>query len=459
MTDVMTSRDDLQIVSPVHGDAVGRLPVASSQEVAEGVRRARKAAREWARTSPSARAGRLTTAAAELRERADELAALNEAETGRAFAEAREGVLAGAATLVQYAELGPLHRGRSLLGDWAATDLMVPEPRGVAVALTPWNDPVAVSCGLLGAALVTGNVVIHKPSERTPHTGLLLNQVLQRHLPHDVLVTLTGDGQVGADLAASEGINAVVHVGSTAAGRAIARAVRPGVKVLLENGGNDPLLIDSGVDPMWAATQAAKGAFANCGQICTSVERIYVHQDIASPFLDALTDLANQVTKTLAPLVDRRQREHVDAHVQGAIRQGAQVLAGGEIPEGPGAYYPATVLTGCTPDMRVMSEETFGPVAPVMVVPDFGEGLAQAATGEYGLAATVLTASMRHSQEAWRELPVGTVKINAVFGGAPGGAAQPRAASGDGYGYGPELLDEFTATKVVHIGLPEVGEA
>ncbi|WP_084425094.1 aldehyde dehydrogenase family protein [Kibdelosporangium aridum] len=454
MTDVLVSPRSMQIVSPIHGDVIGTLPIATSQEATGSVLRARRVAREWARTPAAARAERLHAAAAELRERAGELAVLNEAETGRVCAEAEEGVLAGAATLTQYAELGPVHRGRSLRGEWSSTDLMVPEPRGVVVALTPWNDPVAVSCGLLGAALVTGNVVIHKPSERAPQTGLLLDEILQRHLPPDVLITLVGDGEVGAALVRDEHIDVVAHVGSTATGRSIAQSVRPGAKVLLENGGNDPLLVDADVDPEWAAAQAALGAFANCGQICTSVERIYVHQAIATPFLGALVDEAKKRCD-IAPLVDRRQREHVHAHVRDAVDRGGELLIGGAIPDGPGAYYPATVLSGCTPDMRVMTEETFGPVAPVTVVSDFNEGLSLAMSGEYGLAATVLTGSMQHAQQAWRELHVGTVKINAVFGGAPGGAAQPRGASGTGFGYGPELLDEFTTTKVVHIGLPE----
>jgi betaine-aldehyde dehydrogenase len=450
---VTAQHERLEILSPADGELVGWLPMATPGEALDAVSGARQAARDWARTAAGARAGLLRAAATELRDRAHELAVVNEAETGRPCAEALEGVLAGAATLEQYAELGPVHRGRSLLGDWSAADLMVPEPRGVVVVLTPWNDPVAVACGLIGAALATGNVVVHKPSERAPHTGLLLDGILRSHLPANVLTTLVGDGSVGAALVGSELVDVVAHVGSCATGRSIARAVRPGVKLLLENGGNDPLLIDADVDPRWAAGQAATGAFANSGQICTSVERIYVHQEIAPEFLDALARRAEQ--STLAPLVDRRQREHVHAHVQDAADRGATILTGGTIPGGPGAHYPATVLAGCTQDMRVMTEETFGPMAPVTVVGDFDEGLTLASAGDYGLAATVLTASMRHAQQAWRELRVGTVKINAVFGGAPGGAAQPRGASGTGFGYGPELLDEFTTTKVVHIGLPE----
>ncbi|WP_034239442.1 aldehyde dehydrogenase family protein, partial [Saccharomonospora iraqiensis] len=130
---------------------------------------------------------------------------------------------------------------------------------------------------------------------------------------------------------------------------------------------------------------------------------------------------------------------------------GARVCAGGAVPDGPGAGYPATVLADCTDDLRIMREETFGPVAPVRVVDDFDHGLALARDDRHGLAATVLTRSFAHAQRACRELPVGSVKVNAVFGGAPGGAAHPRGASGQGFGYGPELLDEMTVTKVVHL--------
>jgi acyl-CoA reductase-like NAD-dependent aldehyde dehydrogenase len=144
----------------------------------------------------------------------------------------------------------------------------------------------------------------------------------------------------------------------------------------------------------------------------------------------------------------------VHSHVAEALVAGAHALTGGEVPDGQGAYYPPTVLIGCTPQMRVMREETFGPVAPVRVVPDFDIALLEAVHDDYGLAATVLTSDMAHAQAAWRALPVGTVKVNNVFGGAPGGAAQPRRGSGSGFGYGPELLDEMTTTKVVHVSAP-----
>lgn len=441
----------INVLDPRTGDQVTQVPVTEPSDCDDAVRRAADAVAGWGRTAPAERADAIAAAAADVRGAADELAELNERETGKLRDDARGGVEAAVGTLLQYAQLGPLHRGRSLQGDWSATDLMVPQPRGVVAVLTPWNDPVAVAAGLLGAALVTGNTVVHKPSERCPGTGRRFAELLAARLPEGVLEIVDGDGTVGARLAESERVDVVAHVGSSATGREIARAcVERGAKALLENGGNDALIVDADVDPRWAAGQAALGAFANAGQICVSVERVYVVQPIAEAFVDALADEALAWAERIGPLVDQAHREHVHAHVEDAVRRGAHVLAGGEPRPGPGSFYPPTVLTDCSPDMLVLREETFGPIAPVRMVPDFAAALAEAADDRFGLAATVLTGDMAHAQEAWRSLPVGTVKINNVFGGAPGGASEPRRASGTGFGFGPELLDEMTAMKVVH---------
>jgi acyl-CoA reductase-like NAD-dependent aldehyde dehydrogenase len=449
--------EHLVVVDPADGTAVSHVPVASESDVVAAVKAARDAAPGWARTAAGARAAALHRAADAIEAGIDELAAVMTAEMGKPVDGSRGSIAAGIGTLRQYAELGPVHRGRALAGNDEAIDLMAYGPRGVVAAITPWNDPVAVSCGLIGAALVTGNAVIYKPSERTPATGWLLARHLAAELPDGVFSLLTGHGRVGAALAGSE-VDVVAHVGSTATGRAIAAAcARTGAKALLENGGSDPLIVDGDVDPVWAAGQTALGAFVNSGQICVAVERIYVHRAVAPEFLDALIAEAHRWADEIGPLVDVRHRDGVHAQVTAAIDAGARVLTGGTVPDGPGAHYPPTVLADCTDDMAVLAEETFGPVAPVVVVESFAEALSRAATSPYGLAATVLTGSMSHAQQAWRELPVGTVKVNAVFGGAPGGAAHPRRGSGQGFGYGPELLDELTVTKAVHIEAPPTG--
>lgn len=445
----------LTVTDPRTGQTVTRAPVADAAQCASAVARARDAFPAWARTAAADRAAALQRAADAVQAAAAELAALNERETGKTAGDALGGVDAGVATLRQYAELGPLHRGRTLQGSWGATDLMVPQPRGVIAVLTPWNDPVAVAAGLLGAALATGNTAVHKPSERCPGTGRRFAELLAAELPTGVLEIVDGDGSTGARLAGSSDVDVVAHVGSSPTGRAIARmCAERGAKALLENGGNDALIVDDGVDPSWAAAQAAVGAFANAGQICVSVERIFVVDAVAGRFLEALAAEARVWAERIGPLVDERQRDQVHHHVTDAIKHGARVLTGGRPRPGTGAFYPPTVLADCTPHMAVMREETFGPVAPVCAAPDFDTALAWAADDHYGLAASVLTADMARAQCAWRALPVGTVKINAVFGGAPGGSAQPRRASGTGFGYGPELLDEMTTTKVVHWSAP-----
>jgi acyl-CoA reductase-like NAD-dependent aldehyde dehydrogenase len=458
--DLTNAQDVLTILNPRTGATVGTISAAGPEDVAGAVAAARAAQPGWAATAPAERGKLLRDAAKALESAAAELAELNAQETGRPVEEALAGIAAGVSTLEQYAELGPLHRGHSLRGNALAADYTVTEPRGVAVLLTPWNDPVAVACGLIGAALVTGNTAVHKPSERCPHLGKRLGEALAQVFPPNVLVTLTGGSDVGTLLTQQPGVDMFAHVGSSATGDRIARAaVLTGAYVIRENGGNDPLLVDADVDPAWAAEQAAIGAFSNSGQICTSVERIYVHRDVAEPFCQALAGEARDRNSDnrLAPLVDTRMRDAVQRHVAEALQLGARAVEGGSVPDGPGAFYPATVLVECTDTMDVMAEETFGPVAPVRVVDSFEEGLALAAAGRYGLAATVLTGSIAHAQQAVAALPVGTVKVNEVFGGAPGGSAQPRGESGHGFGYGPELLDEFTRVKVVHIAPPPGG--
>jgi succinate-semialdehyde dehydrogenase/glutarate-semialdehyde dehydrogenase len=446
--------DTIAVLDPSTGEEIGTIPAGSAAAADAAACAARDAQPAWARRPAAERAEFLKAAAARARAHADELAELVARENGRPVDESRAGVEAGIGAIEQYAELGPLHGGRSLNGDRDATDLMVHEPRGVAALLVPWNDPIAIAGGQLGACLVAGNTVVLKPSEKTPLSTIRLVELLD--LPAGVLELLLGDERAGRPLAAHPEVDLVIHTGSIATGREIAAlTARDLRKALLELGGKDPLVVDADVDPVWAAEQAAAGAFANAGQLCTSVERIYVHADVAEPFVAALTAQARETT--LGPLIDERQREIVHRHVSEALAGGAELHAGGEPGDGPGFFYPPTVLSGCAPDMAVMREETFGPVAAVQVVGSFDDAIRHANATDYGLAATVLTPSMAHAQTAWRELRAGTVKVNAVWGGAPGGAAQPQGASGTGFGYGPELLDEVTLTKVVHLEPPPGG--
>ena len=456
---VASAAETIDVADPATGETIGTIPAGGATDADAAVSAARAAATGWAGRDPAERGELLKACARALRGSVDELAEIQTRENGKPLADSVAGVEAGIGAIEQYAEIGPLHRGAALAGSRNAVDTMLPEPRGVAALIVPWNDPVAIACGQIAAALVTGNTAVFKPSERTPLSGARLVELME--LPPGVLNLLLGDGRAGRALVEHPGVDVVLHTGSVETGREIAMACagRLGRKALLELGGKDALVIDEGVDPRWAAAQAASGACATAGQVCTSVERIYVHSSLAAPFVDALVREAEALTvgngmdpgTDMGPLIDDRQVDVVHRHVSEATAAGARILTGGEPADTPGNFYPPTVLTDVDGSMAIMREETFGPVASVQVVDSFDEGLELASTTDYGLAASVLTPSHENAQRASRELQVGTVKINSVWGGAPGGGAEPRGVSGTGFGYGPELLDELTRMKVIHM--------
>jgi succinate-semialdehyde dehydrogenase/glutarate-semialdehyde dehydrogenase len=249
------------------------------------VHRAAAAAPDWAALPAAQRASALREAAVAVGAAADELGRAVTAETGKRYGDARGSALVARDTINQYAELGPLHRGRSLQGDPLAVDTMVPVPFGTVAVITPWNDPLAVAAQGIAAALAVGNTVVCKPSERATQCTARLVEVIAAALPDGVLTVVEGAGEVGAALVARPEIAAVVFTGSTAVGRAIgAECGRRLKKAVLELGGKDALIVDDGVDPAWAAREAATAAFANAGQICVSAERLVVHRAVADEF-------------------------------------------------------------------------------------------------------------------------------------------------------------------------------
>jgi len=465
LPDEMSAEPDrsITVVNPATGETVDEVGVTDREQAHMIAARVAAAGRRWAATPAAERSERLRTAAGVLEAHADELAALTTAESGKLLGDARGGVMAGVGALRQYAELGTVHRGRTLHGDRGALDVMINTPRGLAAVIVPWNDPVAIAMQGAAANLAVGNAVLVKPSERAPLAVARAVELLASELPADVVRVVQGDGGTGWALVEDPAVRVVMHTGSVGTGRRIGE--RCGAlmkKAVLELGGKDACVVDEGVDVAWAADQVALGAFANAGQICVAIERVLVHVAVGGPFVVALAERARDLKvgdptdpeTQVGPLVDAAQVRWVDQHVQDARRAGAETLAGGEPLPGPGCFYPPTVLTGVHRGMAVLRQETFGPVAPVQLVESFREGLDAANATPFGLAAVVLTPSMAHAHEAIRELQVGTVKVNAAFGGAPGGAAHPHKASGQGFGYGPELLDELTQVRVAHLEAP-----
>jgi acyl-CoA reductase-like NAD-dependent aldehyde dehydrogenase len=406
----------LAVIDPATGEAIGHVPACSAPEAHDAVTAARAAYRGWARTAPEARGSLLKAAARRLREHARELAELQTRETGAPLSGSLGGVERGIAAIEAYVELGPLERAPAPRGD-----LVVREPRGVVAILMPWTDPLAASCSALVAALVTGNAVVLKPSEKAPLAAQRMVDLLE---VGDVVQVLHGDERAARPLSTHPGVDLVIRPGEEAAGSHL-------------------VVIDAGVEPEWAAEQVAASAYAGAGQSCGSVERVHVHRLVADAFLDALVARARALRigpglapgTELGPLIDADQRRWVHRQVQDAVHEGAELLAGGEPLYGPGFFYPPTVLAGAPDDALVMCGETRGPVVTVRTVDSFGEGLMG---GERLGIASVLTPLHANAQRAWRELPARTVSVNAVF-------CAPRP------GAEPELLAAVTRTKVVHL--------
>jgi acyl-CoA reductase-like NAD-dependent aldehyde dehydrogenase len=407
---------ELAVLDPATGEAIGHVPACGAPEAHDAVVSARTALSAWAATGPEARGSLLKAAARRLREHARELAELQTREAGAPLAASLGGVEAGIAALEAYAELGPLDRGHPSRGD-----LVLREPRGVVAILMPWSDPLAATCGALGAALVAGNAVVLKPSEKAPLAAARVAELLDLG---GVLTLLHGDERAARPLSTHPGVDLVMRPGEEAAGSHLA-------------------VVDAGVDPVWAAAEVAACAFVGAGQSCGSLERVHVHRALAEPFLDALIARARSLRvgpgldpgTEVGPLIDAEHRTWVHRQVQDAVYAGAELLAGGDPLPGCGFFYPPTVLAGAPDDALVICGETRGPVVSVRTVDSFAGALE--AGGRTGVA-SVLTPSHEHAQHAWHSLPARTVSVNVVFRAPPPGAE-------------PELFDAVTRTKVVHL--------
>lgn len=405
---------ELAVLDPATGDPIGHIPAYGALEANRAVAAARAAHSSWARTRPEARGSLLKAGARTLREHARELAAMQTLEGGTPLAESLGGVEAGIAAFEAYAELGPIDRGRALAGD-----LVLREPRGVVAVLMPWSDPLASTCGALAAALVCGNSVVLKPSEKAPLAAQRMVELLELG---GVLQLLHGDERAAHPLATHPSVDLLIRPGEEAAG-------------------SHMVIIDEGVSPAWAAREVAAGAFADAGQSCGSVERVFVHESLAEDFLDALTRRAHTLRvgpgmdpgTELGPVIDADHRLWIHRQVQDAVSAGAELRAGGEPLPGAGFFFPPTIVTGAPDDALVHWSETRGPVATVRVVAAFEAAL----TAERVGIVSVLTPDHVNARRAWSELNARTVSVNAVFRSA-------RAAA-------PELLDAVTRTKVVHI--------
>jgi acyl-CoA reductase-like NAD-dependent aldehyde dehydrogenase len=456
-----------QVVSrnPATGESLREFECASAAEVQKAVVRARSAHPEWQRRTIRDRLAIIQNFQQLLNERKQQVARIITSEAGKPIAEALLTeilvVLDASRFLLQeshrFLREQPVPHGS--LATKAKTGRLIREPYGVIGIISPWNYPFSIPATETLAALVTGNTVVLKPSELTPLSALELASLLHHAgVPEDVFQIVVGDGPTGGALVES-GIDKLVFTGSVTTGRRIAQAAAARLlPVVLELGGKDPMIVLDDADVDVASSGAVWGAFVNAGQACLSVERCYVHRSIYDRFISACAEKTLQLRVgngmdpeiDIGPLIHERQLQTVAQHVGDAESRGARIMAGGERLTSLGSnFYSPTVLADVNHEMRVMREETFGPVLPVMAFGFDSEAIRLANDSEYGLAASVWTRDRARGERIARQINAGTVMVNdavSCFGisEAPHGGVK---ASGIGCTHGRFGLEEMVRVK------------
>ncbi len=453
-TDLQIAARKISSVNPATGEVLQELESAGEAEVAAAVERAHTAQTAWADLGLHHHIAVLREFQRKLYLRKSEVAAAITCEVGKPLAEA----LVTEVLVVLDAARFLIHNAFSLLRDEPVphgnlvTKLkrgwLVREPHGFSIPATETL-----------AALVAGNAVVLKPSELTPLVALELASLLHAAgVPEDVFQVVVGEGAAGAALVHSP-INKLVFTGSVGTGKRIAAAAADSLlPVVLELGGKDPMLVLDDADVDVASSAAVWGAFVNAGQACLSVERCYVHRSLYESFAQACAAKTKKLRvgngmdphTDVGPMIQERQVRIVESHVEDAKSRGARVLTGGtRLPELGPNYYAPTVLADVTHGMRIMREETFGPVLPVMACDDVDEAVRLANDSEYGLAASVWTRDPKRGERLARRIHAGTVMVNDViscFGisEAPHGGVK---ASGVGRTHGRFGLEEMVRVK------------
>jgi acyl-CoA reductase-like NAD-dependent aldehyde dehydrogenase len=452
----------IDVRDPATEEVIAQVPAGNTQDVTAAVEAASAAFAGWRQTPAGVRAELLHEVARKLTERTEELATLLTREGGKPLIENRDEMGWSAACFRYYAEIGRNARGRVIPSvESSQLNLVLKEPYGVVGAIVPWNYPILLMAWKVAPALAAGNTVVLKPSEMTPLSALACADIFD-HLPPGVVNIVTGYGQeAGQALVADPRVRVIAFTGSFETGRQIARvAVEQMKKLHLELGGKDAFIVAEDADLDVAVPGVAWAALLNCGQVCTSTERVYVQEHIAPAFIERITEYARglrlghglEPQTDLGPMVGAKYRAKVEEHVAEARAAGARVLTGGQRPpQHPrGYFYEPTVLVNVHHGMRIMREETFGPTIPIMTFRTFDEAIRLANDNPFGLGANLYTHDARRVKQFYEEVQAGTLWVNDPLTDNDAGPFGGMKMSGMGRELGEEGLDEFRETKHLH---------
>ncbi len=453
--------------NPATEEEIASVPALDTEGARRAVESARAAFPKWSATPVAERRKIIGRWLEIMLAEADDLAKLVSMEGGKPVTEAKlVDVFPGLETLAYYADklekmlaFKPVKPYQVLFAHWKAGYRF--DPIGVFSVITPWNYPVGIPMAEIVPAVGAGNTVVFKPASATVLTGLALGDMARRAgFPPGVINTVALPGAATDVLLDHPDVAKVLFTGSVEIGRHVARRCAERiVPAQLELGGKDAAVVAADADIERAARGIVWGAFLNSGQTCASVERVYVERSIHDPFLARVVELTRQLKlgdpslpdTDMGPLTTRGQLRIVVRQVEDALAAGATALTGGELPDGPGFFYPPTVLTEVTDEMEVLREETFGPIMPVVAVESLTEAIERANTSQFGLTASGWTRSRKTAERLQAELDAGVVTINdhAVAFGEPTGSWGGVRESGIGRAHGAFGLHEMVNVKYV----------
>lgn len=455
------------VENPATAEVIAKVADAGAADGLAALDAAAQAQADWARTAPRERGEILRAVFDRVVERADEFALLMTLEMGKPLTEALGEVTYGAEFLRWFSEEAPRISGRYATAPDGVTRLLVHKrPVGPCLFITPWNFPLAMATRKIAPAVAAGCTMVIKPPNLTPLTTLLLTQVfVEVGLPPGVLnvVPTSRAREVTAPLLKDGRLRKLSFTGSTPVGRALLKDSADQVlRTSMELGGNAPFLVFEDADVDAAVEGAMKAKLRNMGEACTAANRFVVHESVAEEFGSKLAGQMRALTvapgteegSQIGPLIDEASRHGVHELVRDATARGAEVLAGGEVPEGNGYFYPPTVLTGVAEDARVLGEEIFGPVAPIITFATEEEAVRLANATEYGLAAYAYTRDLARGLRLSETIESGMLGLNTGLISNPAAPFGGVKQSGLGREGGFEGIEEYLETRYVGIADP-----
>ena len=450
----------LESINPATGEVVGSVPVTPVDAIPGVVAKARGAQPAWNALGLEGRLELMRPIADRLIEEAPEIGKLITTEMGKSTPEAQGETSYGASQFASELVSAFEAFQPEEIADENTRSILYRDPLGVSAAITPWNFPMLMPQQCIMPSLMAGNCVIFKPSEETPLVGQAYADILNEFLPEGVLQVVHGADDQGKALVASD-INLVAFTGSREVGSKILTACGPELKrVVLELGGKDALIVLQDADLEEAASFAVQNSFRNSGQVCVSTERIYVEDSIADEFENRVVEKTKEwkqgdptdETVKIGPMVSSVQRDIVLDQLEQALKDGATLRCGGGTNDN---YIEPTVLTGCSHDMQIMHDETFGPICCIQRFSGDAEAIALANETPYGLGGAVY-GETQHAVDVARQLTPGMVGINKGCGGADGTPWVGACQSGYGYHSGRDGHRQFTQVRVVSIPIHEM---